>query len=77
MWVRSQNKEILVKCTSFSIGRNLGGKKKSAIVGTVSNASLWAKEVLLGLYQTKEDAKTELSKLQTELLNAAELYEMS
>lgn len=27
MWIRSQNKEKLVKCSAFSIARNFGGKK--------------------------------------------------
>lgn len=77
MWIRSQNKEQLVKCTSFSLAKNWGGRKKSAIVGTVSNASFWGKEVLLGLYDTKEVAKSELTRLQAELLNSTELFEMS
>ena len=77
MWIRSQNKKQLVKCTSFSIARNFGGKKKSAIVGTVSNTSWWGKEVVLGLYDTKEVAQNELTRLQTELINNTELYEMS
>ena len=77
MWIRSQNKKQLVRCTSFSIQKNWGGKKKSAIVGNVTNAPWWGKEVILGLYDTKEVAKSELTKLQGELLSAAELYEMS
>ncbi|HET8854685.1 MAG TPA: hypothetical protein VFM60_02065 [Salinimicrobium sp.] len=77
MWIRSQNKEQLVKCTSYSITKNWGGRKKSAIVGNVSDAPWWGKEVVLGLYDTKEVAKNELTRLQAELLNAAEFYEMS
>ena len=77
MWIRTQNQKQLVKCTSFSIKRNLGGKKKSAIVGTVSNASWWGKEVVLGLYDTKEIAQNELNRLQTELISNTEIYEMS
>lgn len=77
MWIRSQNKKQLVKCTSFSIQRNFGGKKKGAIVGTVSNASWWGKEVVLGLYDTKEIAQNELNKVQTELISNTEIYEMN
>ena len=67
----------MVKCTSFSIQRKFGGKKKSAIVGTVSNASWWGKEVVLGLFDTKEIAQNELTRLQTELISNTEIYEMS
>ena len=77
MWVRSQNKEQLIKCSSFSIVRNFGGKKRNAIVGTVSSVSWWGKEVVLGFYDTKEIAINELTQLQTELVNKAELYEMN
>lgn len=77
MWIRSQNKKQLVKCTSFSLARNFGGRKKSAIVGTVSNASWWGKEVVLGLYDTKETALNELTSLQKELVNNTDLYEMN
>ncbi len=77
MWIRSQDKKQLVKCTSFSLARNWGSKKKSAIVGTVSNASWWGKEVVLGLYDTKEIALNELTRLQTELVKNTEIYEMN
>ena len=77
MWIRSQDKKQLVKCTSFSLARNWGGKKKSAIVGSVSNASWWGKDVVLGLYDTKEIALSELTKLQTELVNNSDIYEMN
>ena len=68
---------LLVKCIAFSITKNYGGKKKSAIIGTVSNASWWGKEVILGLYDTKEAAINEITRLQAELRNATEVYEMN
>ncbi|MFD2516009.1 hypothetical protein ACFSRY_19205 [Pontibacter locisalis] len=77
MWVRSQDRKQLVKCTSFSLARNWGGKKKSAIVGSVLNASWWGKDVVLGLYDTKEIALDELTRLQTELVNNSYIYEMN
>lgn len=77
MWIRSQDKKQLVKCTSFSLARNWGGKQKSAIVGTVSNASWWRKEVVLGLYDTKELALNELTNVQTELVNNTDIYDMN
>ena len=77
MWIRSQDKKQLVKCTSFSLARNWGGKKKIAIVGSVSNASWWGKDVVLGLYDTKEIALNELTMLQTELVKNTDLYEMN
>jgi len=77
MWIRSQDKEKLVKCTSFSLARNWGSSKKSAIVGTVSNAPWWSKDVVLGLYYTKEIALNELTMLQTELVKNIDLYEIN
>ena len=77
MWIRSQNKEELVKCMAFSVRKNIGGKKKGAIVGTISNGFWGRKEIILGLYDTKEVALNELMRLQTELVNNIELYEMS
>lgn len=77
MWIRSQDKKQLVKCTSFSLARNWGGKKKNAIVGSVSNAPWWGKDVILGLYDTKEVALNELTMLQTELVKNTDLYEMN
>ena len=77
MWIRSQDKKQLVKCTSFSLARNWGGKKKSAIVGSVSNAPWWGKDVVLGLYDTMEIALNELTRLQTELINNSDVYEMN
>lgn len=77
MWIRSQDTKKLVKCTSFSIIRNFGGNKKNCIIGSVSNAPLFGKEVVLGLYDTKEIAINELTLLQTELVKNADLYEMN
>ncbi len=77
MWIRSQDKKQLVKCTSFSLARNWGGKKKNAIVGSVLNASWRGKQVVLGLYDTKEIALNELTMLQTELVKNTDLYEMN
>lgn len=77
MWIRSQDKKHLVKCISFSFAKNWGGKKKSAIVGSVSNSSWWGKDVVLGLYDTKEIALNELTRLQTELVNNSDIYEMN
>ena len=77
IWIRSQNKKELVKCTAFSIKRNIGGKKKSAIMGTI-HVGFWGRtEIILGLYDTKEVAQNELTRLQTELINNTEIYEMS
>lgn len=39
MWVRSQNKKELANYIAFSVTSNFGGKKKSAIIGTVSENS--------------------------------------
>lgn len=77
MWIRSQNKKELAQCKAFSVGKNYGGKKSSAIIGTITNRSWWRKEVILGLYDTKEIAISELTKLQTELVNNTNVYEMN
>ena len=77
MWIRSQDKKKLVKCSSFSIVRNWGGNKNKAILGKVSNVSLFVKEVVLGLYETEEIALNELSLIQKELVKNTDLYEMN
>ncbi|TDN90400.1 hypothetical protein DET49_10558 [Salegentibacter sp. 24] len=77
MWIRSQDKKELAKCTAFSIKRNIGGKKKSAIMGTISNGFWGRTEIILGLYDTKEVAKNELTRLQKELVTNADIYEMN
>lgn len=76
MWVRSQDKKELVKCLAFSVTKNFGGKKKNAIIGYVSNGIWGRREVILGLYETKELALDELSKLQAELAGGGKVYEM-
>lgn len=75
MLIRSQNKEHLIECRSFSVTRNFGGGKKSAIIGYIDRG-WWSKETTLGLYDTKEAALEELSRLQTEIANDAKIYEM-
>lgn len=77
IWVRSQNKEELVNCISFSIRKNYGGKKKAVITGTMAKGFLGRKEILLGMYDTRESAVNELNQLQTALVNATEVYEMN
>ncbi|HKK62376.1 MAG TPA: hypothetical protein VJ951_07445 [Bacteroidales bacterium] len=77
MWVRSQDKKELVKCLAFAVAKNFGGKKNAAIIGYVSNGFWGRKEVILGLYDTKEIALDELSKLQVEIAGDAKVYEMN
>jgi hypothetical protein len=77
MWVRSQNKKVLLECTSFSVTKNFGGKKKGAIIGSTSNGFWGNKDIVLGLYDTEEIAVSELTRLQTELINEVKIYEMS
>lgn len=78
MWVRSQNKKLLANYIAFSVTSNFGGKKKSAIIGTVSENSFWgSKTNLLGLYDTMEIAIDELMRLQSALVNNIKVYEMS
>jgi hypothetical protein len=77
MWVRSQNKKELVECIAFSVTKNIGGKKKCAIIGYVSNGFWGRREVILGLYETKEIALDELSRLQAELASGAKVYELN
>ena len=77
IWIRSQNKEELNKCMAFSVRRNIGGKKKYAILGIISNGFWGRKEIILGLYDAKEVALNELTTLQTELVNGTKIYEMS
>ncbi|RKQ32671.1 hypothetical protein [Oceanobacillus halophilus] len=77
MWVRSQNKKELINCASFSITRNIGGKKKSAVIGSISNGIWGRKDIVLGLYDTNDNAFDELSKLQAALNNNAVVYEMN
>jgi len=39
MWIRTQDKEMLMQSSSFSITRNYGGKLKFAIVGSIIGTS--------------------------------------
>jgi len=78
MWVRSQNKKELANYIAFSVTSNFGGKKKSAIIGTISENSFWgSKTNLLGLYDTMDKALDELTSLQSALINDTKIYEMS
>lgn len=78
MWVRSQNKKELANYIAFSVTSNFGGKKKSAIVGTVSENNFWgSKTNILGLYDTMDIALDELTRLQSALINDDKVYEMS
>lgn len=76
MWIRSQNRKELVKCISFSVGRNFGGKNKFHIIGNISYGIL-GKTVILGLYNTKDMAMNEFERIQEELSKNTEVYEMS
>ncbi|WP_087971995.1 hypothetical protein [Oceanobacillus rekensis] len=76
MWVRSQDGKELVESKSFSITKNFGGKKKSAIIATVPNGFWGSKTILLGLYDTKNIAMDELKRLQDALVNSIELFEI-
>lgn len=77
MWIRSQNKEKLVKCSAFSIARNFGGKKKYAVMGSLTNGFWGRTEIILGLYATKEVALNEITRLQSVLVTHTEVFEMS
>ncbi|PAV27835.1 hypothetical protein CIL05_20005 [Virgibacillus profundi] len=77
MWVRSQNKKELINCTSFSVTKNIGGRKKSAVTGSISNGIWGRREILLGLYDTRDSALNELTMLQEALVNNTKVYEMS
>ncbi|SFC49137.1 hypothetical protein SAMN04488102_10843 [Alkalibacterium subtropicum] len=77
MWIMSQGKEDLVKCVAFSVAKNIGGKKKHALTGTVSNGIWGRKEIILGLYETKETALNELANIQAGIANNSKVFEMS
>lgn len=77
MWIRSQDKQELVECVAFSVRKNIGGKKKFSIIGFVYNGFWGRQEIIIGLYDTKEIALDELSRLQAELVSDAKVYEMS
>jgi hypothetical protein len=61
MWIRSQDKELLMQSSSFTIIRNFGGKLKFAIVGSIVGTSN-AKAV--GYYKTKSEALQEIDIIQ-------------
>jgi len=78
MWIRSQDKKELANYIAFSVTSNFGGKKKGAIIGTISESSFWgSKTTLLGLYDTMDIALDELMRLQSALINDNKVYEMS
>lgn len=76
MWVRSQNKKELIDCTKFTVTRNIGGKKKYAITGSIIDGFFGRKEIILGLYDTDEHAINELTRLQSELFISDKVFEM-
>ena len=61
MWIRSQDKEMLMQSSSFSIIRNYGGKLKFAIVGSIAGTS---SVKVVGLYKTKSEALHEIDIIQ-------------
>ncbi len=61
MWIRSQDKEMLMQSSSFLITRNYGGKLKFAIVCSIAGTS---NVKVVGLYKTKSEALQELEIIQ-------------
>jgi hypothetical protein len=64
MWIRSQDKEMLMQSSSFSITRNYGGKLKFAIVGSIVGASVFSSLKVVGYYKTKSEALQEIDLIQ-------------
>ena len=65
MWIRTQDKEMLMQSSSFSITRNQGGKLKFAIVGSIVGTS---NVKVVGLYKTKNEALQEIDIIQKYLV---------
>ena len=64
MWIRSQNKKLLLKVISVSMTRSYGGKKRYALVGSAANPS---QNKVVGYFETEYKAMQELDKIQKEL----------
>lgn len=60
MWIRSQNRKHLINPNNIVVERNLGGKKKFALMSNTIGLST----VIIGLFDTKEDAILELDHIQ-------------
>lgn len=64
MWIRSQNKKLLLKIISISMTRNYGGNKRYALIGIGQNPS---QNKVVGYFETEYKAMQELDKIQKEL----------
>ncbi len=64
MWIRSQDKEVLMQAASFWITRNYGGKLKFAIIGSIVGTS---NVKVVGYYKTKTEALQEIDVIQKHL----------
>ena len=64
MWIRSQNKKLLLKVISVSMTRSYGGKKRYALIGIGQNPS---QNKVVGYFETEYKAMQELDKIQKEL----------
>jgi len=75
MWIRTQDKEMLMQSSSFSITRNYGGKLKFAIVGSIVGTS---SVKVVGLYKTKSEALQEIDIIQKYLVTGdAGVYQIN
>ncbi len=61
MWIRSQDKEVMMQSSSFSITRNYGGKLKFVIVASFAGTS---SVKVVGYYKTKSEALQEIDNIQ-------------
>lgn len=78
MWIRTQDKEQLLQVSNFSLTKNLGGKKKFALVGILVGNSFFGGQKVLGLYETKSKAIKELDGIQEYLESSNEkTYQMN
>lgn len=78
MWVRTQDKRILVNIIRFNVKNIYGGDKKAAICGEYEKKSLFGDNyIILGKYNTMDNAIEELNEIEKHITHKSnEVYSM-
>lgn len=73
MWVRVQNKEMLMYVKIIYINKGILKKSKTSITGAIDNVGM---QTSLGEYETYEEAKRIFEDIQANIVQDSKLYIM-
>ncbi|SDO71780.1 hypothetical protein [Clostridium gasigenes] len=73
MWVRVQNKEILIDAKFIFINRGITKKSKGIIRASAINS---VEETIIGQYESMEEAKIVFEDIQSNIADGKRLYIM-